>query len=1033
MEELVFRIQIEGASTKEAEQLGKLEVQLQRLKKAEKELMDQAAKKKKLTDEERQNLGRIKSQIADVTAVKQRLTKAERDAAKAHTATSGSMNELRAKTAQLRDQLNNLDLTEKKNLDTKRKLQAEITGNTKKIRDFDRSISGSNTLIGEYSRGFTDAFKKIAIGIAAVITVYRTLSRAISGSIKDFAAFEQGQLAVQGLLSQNNATLEQGTLKLMRVYGLEIQDVNKALFDAVSAGVSANESIGFLDTAAKLSKGGVTTLSVAVDGLTSVLNAYGLETSEADKVASAFFSAQKFGKTTVEELANSFGTVAPLAKQMGVSYQEVLSIQAKLTEQGIRTEDATTALKNVFASLISPSKETADTFDRLGIAYGAANVSQEGFLNVFKNVITATENGSAELAELFPNIRALIGAGALTSEAFDDVHRILEVVNNDYGEGSSLSRAFQLQQEGLTEKLNTLKQTFTTLRIEMGERLVPVIDLANKALAFFREKVIGIKDSVRDEGFQLTIVNREIQRQLTLIADQNISQETRKRLIQETNEKYGEYLPQLITEKDTLEDLAIIGEQVNKNMLTKILLIEYEEDLAEIYRKQREQAERIYEAEVKLSDLRRQEEKALQEVNLVDIRTGKAMAGMDPTAVKAGYEQLRAIQEAEIAGGLKVIGDLDNEITTMFGSYERKAQILGTSLEEVLKKGGGAGGGKPIPGGGGKTTTTTDPKEAAKREADLAKAQLDTLREFEAAKVAIIEDAQYKSLAAEILRFDTEAEMMRKRAEEFPELQVEIDALMEVKLLEHEQRKEAIQQQFRDARAKARQDEINAEEQARQKELQMMANKIQLYSNLVNGLADLFEAGKQRELSAAGDNEEKRMAIEKKYARRRQAMQAAQVIMNTAQAYMAALATVQPTIPAGVAAAKWTAVMGAIQLATVFAQKFATGGKVKSGFELPGSSPGQDNTLALVKPREVILNENQQAKAGGPDFFRKLGVPGFATGGMVMPEQDSGASLAQAEVRGFQRVIERYKVFIATNELNKKLKETAIINQTNEL
>lgn len=39
--------------------------------------------------------------------------------------------------------------------------------------------------------------------------------------------------------------------------------------------------------------------------------------------------------------------------------------------------------------------------------------------------------------------------------------------------------------------------------------------------------------------------------------------------------------------------------------------------------------------------------------------------------------------------------------------------------------------------------------------------------------------------------------------------------------------------------------------------------------------------------------------------------------------------------------------------------------------------------MAYVRQGEVILNAEQQARAGGSKFFRSIGVPGFADGGMV--------------------------------------------------
>ncbi len=62
--------------------------------------------------------------------------------------------------------------------------------------------------------------------------------------------------------------------------------------------------------------------------------------------------------------------------------------------------------------------------------------------------------------------------------------------------------------------------------------------------------------------------------------------------------------------------------------------------------------------------------------------------------------------------------------------------------------------------------------------------------------------------------------------------------------------------------------------------------------------------------------------------------------------------------------------------------EFANGGIVPSGFELPYSTSKGDNTLALVKPGEVILNKAQQSVIGANSFAR-AGVPGFADGGVV--------------------------------------------------
>lgn len=85
----------------------------------------------------------------------------------------------------------------------------------------------------------------------------------------------------------------------------------------------------------------------------------------------------------------------------------------------------------------------------------------------------------------------------------------------------------------------------------------------------------------------------------------------------------------------------------------------------------------------------------------------------------------------------------------------------------------------------------------------------------------------------------------------------------------------------------------------------------------------------------------------------------------------------------------------------ITAQKFYLGGRAGlenfsgriSSAPNVSTQPGGDNVLGLLKRGEVVLTEAQQYKAGGPAFFRKIGVPGFNVGGIVDPISVQPASL----------------------------------------
>ena len=62
-----------------------------------------------------------------------------------------------------------------------------------------------------------------------------------------------------------------------------------------------------------------------------------------------------------------------------------------------------------------------------------------------------------------------------------------------------------------------------------------------------------------------------------------------------------------------------------------------------------------------------------------------------------------------------------------------------------------------------------------------------------------------------------------------------------------------------------------------------------------------------------------------------------------------------------------------------------TGSRVTDPQNIP-TQPGGDNVLAMVRRGEVVLNDGQQRRLfeyAGPDVFRRIGVPGFQSGGVI--------------------------------------------------
>ncbi len=114
------------------------------------------------------------------------------------------------------------------------------------------------------------------------------------------------------------------------------------------------------------------------------------------------------------------------------------------------------------------------------------------------------------------------------------------------------------------------------------------------------------------------------------------------------------------------------------------------------------------------------------------------------------------------------------------------------------------------------------------------------------------------------------------------------------------------------------------------------------------------------------------------------------------------------------------------QIATIAAQPLATGGVVGKDINgIPIKRSNGDDTLvrvagkgmATLKKGEVVLNEAQQARAGGAAFFKSIGVPAFASGGVVGGAPLSAPTL-QASTTAANKDLEQSLQFIELSKQN---------------
>lgn len=98
-----------------------------------------------------------------------------------------------------------------------------------------------------------------------------------------------------------------GIKNLSNETGVSTNELNEALYNAISASVDTADAMEFVGDATKLAKAGFADIGSTIDVLTTIMNSYGLEASEVTRISDVLIQSQNLGKLTVEQLSSSMG------------------------------------------------------------------------------------------------------------------------------------------------------------------------------------------------------------------------------------------------------------------------------------------------------------------------------------------------------------------------------------------------------------------------------------------------------------------------------------------------------------------------------------------------------------------------------------------------------------------------------------------------------------------------------------------------------------------------------------------------------
>ena len=339
------------------------------------------------------------------------------------------------------------------------------------------------------SRGMLSKFGKFAVSPAGLAVVafagltagIMATTKAISASIKEFMEFDKAMSEVKSVLLDLSGNQFDSLTAKAKLLGATTAntatEIAGAMANLARAGFDTSEIEASVKSVSDLANATGMEMAEASDIIAIGVRAFGLEASEATRVADVLALTASKTNTTVTQLGEGMKYVAPVAKQFGFSIEEASAMLGSLANAGIKSSEGGTALRKMMLML-------------------GKDIEQHGtkafydFMSVQHGVTTNFDKFGA---------RAVTGAGVLQDMSDSTANLTEELM----GATGAVDKMASRQLDNLTGDVTLFESAVSGLKIALGDELDPVFrEIVQVATTFivglqgmFQHLMKGMKDT----------------------------------------------------------------------------------------------------------------------------------------------------------------------------------------------------------------------------------------------------------------------------------------------------------------------------------------------------------------------------------------------------------------------------------------------------------------------------------------------------------------------------------------------------------
>ncbi len=273
-------------------------------------------------------------------------------------------------------------------------------------------------------------------------------------------------------MSQYTSQLEEQATQ----FGESLDQEAQGLFYVTSAGFSGAGAMKVLAQSVMDAKAGNIDLATSANGLTTVLNAYGVSADQAAHYNDIMVTAVTNGKQTFGDFATAIGKAAVEGNAAHISFNQVAAAESALTDAGKSARDASNSLTSMMRAMDGDIDKTANTAGKLGLSFNETAFKSMDLFHQMQYLQNITKGNQTELSKLVGGATGVAAFNALMTKSSDGTYKFATILDTMKNSTGAAAQAFQTSQETISAHWAKVQASLSVISYKALEALAPTIN-----------------------------------------------------------------------------------------------------------------------------------------------------------------------------------------------------------------------------------------------------------------------------------------------------------------------------------------------------------------------------------------------------------------------------------------------------------------------------------------------------------------------------------------------------------------------------